>query len=146
MKTIHVILSNFHKLHVSEATTLYIPHLLTALKSGTEAAQDSALTTLCLLKHTWSTIPIDMSKSQAMVAAEAIPFLQIHMKTCPPNFLDRIESLLHSLPGCLTVAIKRADNLKQVTGSTNAFCRLSIGHGPARYTKVSSNDHLFSRT
>ncbi|XP_073305495.1 protein CELLULOSE SYNTHASE INTERACTIVE 3 [Primulina huaijiensis] len=140
LKTIHVILSNFHKLHVSEATTLCIPHLLTALKSGTAAAQDSALTTLCLLKHTWSTIPIDMSKSQAMVAAEAIPFLQIHMKTCPPNFLDRIESLLHSLPGCLTVAIKRADNLKQVTGGTNAFCQLSIGHGSARYTKVVSHN------
>ncbi|XP_073125574.1 protein CELLULOSE SYNTHASE INTERACTIVE 3 [Henckelia pumila] len=140
LKTIHVILSNFHKLHVSEATTLCIPHLLTELKSGTEAAQDSALTTLCLLKHTWSTIPIDMSKSQAMVAAEAIPFIQIYMKTCPPNFLDRIESLLNSLPGCLTVAIKRADNLKQVTGGTNAFCRLSVGHGPARYTKVVSHN------
>ncbi|KAL0351511.1 UNVERIFIED_CONTAM: protein CELLULOSE SYNTHASE INTERACTIVE 3 [Sesamum calycinum] len=140
LRTIHVIFSNFHKLHMSEAATLCIPHLVSALKSGSEAAQDSILTTLCLLKHSWSTMPLDLSKSQAMVAAEAIPVLQMLMKTCPPSFHERVESLLNCLPGCLTVTIKRANNLKHVLGGTHAYCRLTIGSGPARQTKVVSHN------
>ncbi|KAL2467753.1 Armadillo/beta-catenin-like repeat [Forsythia ovata] len=136
LRTMHVIFANFHKLHVSEAATLCIPQLVAVLNSGSEAAQDSVLTTLCLLKQSWSTMPIDVSKSQAMVAAEAIPILQMLMKTCPPGFHERIESLLNCLPGCLTVTIKRANNLKQAVGGTNAFCQLTIGNGPARQTKV----------
>uniref|UniRef100_A0A1S4CWI0 LOW QUALITY PROTEIN: uncharacterized protein n=1 Tax=Nicotiana tabacum TaxID=4097 RepID=A0A1S4CWI0_TOBAC len=139
LRTIHVIFSNFPKLHVSDAATLCIPHLVAALNSGSEAAQDSVLTTLCLLKQSWSTMPMDVSTSQAMVAAEAIPILQMLMKTCPPSFHDRADNLLHSLPGCLTVTIKRANNLKQVMGGTNAFCQLTIGNGPSRQTKVVSN-------
>ncbi|KAL2232365.1 protein CELLULOSE SYNTHASE INTERACTIVE 3 isoform X1 [Sesamum indicum] len=140
LRTIHVIFSNFHKLHMSEAATLCIPHLVTALKSGSEAAQDSILTTLCLLKQSWSTMPLDLSKSQAMVAAEAIPVLQMLMKTCPPSFHERVENLLNCLPGCLTVTIKRANNLKHVLGGTHAYCRLTIGSGPARQTKVVSHN------
>ncbi|XAR55556.1 hypothetical protein NMG60_11035659 [Bertholletia excelsa] len=139
LKTIHVIFTNFPKLHISEAATLCIPHLVAALKSGSEAAQDSVLDTLCLLKHSWSTMPIDISKSQAMIASEAIPILQMLMKTCPPSFHERADSLLHCLPGCLTVTIKRGNNLKQVMGGTNAFCRLTIGNGPPRQTKVVSS-------
>lgn len=136
LKTLHVIFTNFPKLHISEAATLCIPHLIGVLKSGSEAAQESVLDTLCLLKHSWSTMPIDVAKSQAMIAAEAIPILQMLMKTCPPSFHDRADSLLHCLPGCLTVTIKRGNNLKQAMGSTNAFCRLTIGNGPAQQTKV----------
>ncbi|XP_059631793.1 protein CELLULOSE SYNTHASE INTERACTIVE 3 [Cornus florida] len=139
LKTLHVIFTNFHKLHASEAATLCIPHLVAALKSGSEAAQESVLDTLCLLKHSWSTMPIDISKSQAMIAAEAIPILQMLMKTCPPGFQDRADSLLHCLPGCLTVTVKRGNNLKQVMGGTNAFCQLTIGNGPPRQTKVVSH-------
>ncbi|KAG5575327.1 hypothetical protein H5410_055461 [Solanum commersonii] len=139
LRTIHVIFSNFPKLHVTDAATLCIPHLVAALKSGSEAAQDSVLTTLCVLKQSWSTMPMDVSNSQAMVAAEAIPVLQMLMKTCPPSFHDRADSLLHCLPGCLTVTIKRANNLKQVMGGTNAFCQLTIGNGPSRQTKVVSH-------
>ncbi|KAK4481310.1 hypothetical protein RD792_012195 [Penstemon davidsonii] len=136
LRTIHDIFSNFHKLHISEATTLCISHLVAALKSGSEAAQDSVLTTLCLLKQSWSTMPVDVSRSQAMAAAEAIPNLQMLMKTCPPRFHERVESLLSCLPGCLTVTIKCGNNLKQAAGVTNAYCRLSIGNGPPRRTKV----------
>lgn len=136
LRTLHVIFMNFPKLHISEAATLCIPHLVGALKSGSEAAQESVLDTLCLLKHSWSTMPIDIAKSQAMIAAEAIPILQMLMKTCPPSFHDRADSLLHCLPGCLTVTIKRGNNLKQTMGTTNAFCRLTIGNGPPRQTKV----------
>ncbi|XP_011653783.1 protein CELLULOSE SYNTHASE INTERACTIVE 3 [Cucumis sativus] len=139
LRTLNVIFTNFPKLHVSEAATLSIPHLIGALKSGNEAAQETVLDTLCLLKHSWSSMPIDIAKSQAMIAAEAIPILQMLMKTCPPSFHDRADSLLHCLPGCLTVIIKRGNNLKQTMGSTNAFCRLSIGNGPPRQTKVVSH-------
>lgn len=84
-------------------------------------------------------MPLDVSKSQAMVAAEAIPILQKLMKSCPPSFQERVEGLLNGLPGCLTVTIMRANNLRQVLGGTNAFCRLTIGHGPPRRTKVLNN-------
>ncbi|KAH9757082.1 protein CELLULOSE SYNTHASE INTERACTIVE 3 [Citrus sinensis] len=135
LRTLHVIFMNFPKLHTSEAATLCIPHLVGALKSGSEAAQGSVLDTLCLLRNSWSTMPIDVAKSQAMIAAEAIPILQMLMKTCPPSFHERADSLLHCLPGCLTVTIKRGNNLKQTMGTTNAFCRLTIGNGPPRQTK-----------
>ncbi|KHN20608.1 Ankyrin and armadillo repeat-containing protein [Glycine soja] len=136
LRTLHVIFMNFPKLHTSEAATLCIPHLVGALKSGGEAAQDSVLDTFCLLRQSWSTMPIDIAKSQAMIAAEAIPILQMLMKTCPPSFHERADTLLHCLPGCLTVTIKRGNNLKQTMGSTNAFCRLTIGNGPPKQTKV----------
>lgn len=139
LRTLNVIFANFPKLHISEAATLCIPLLIGVLKSGSEAAQESVLDTLCLLRHSWSTMPIDIAKSQAMVASEAIPTLQMLMKTCPPSFHDRADSLLHCLPGCLTVTIRRGNHLKQAMGSTNAFCRLTIGNGPARQTKVIVN-------
>ncbi|KAL8167222.1 hypothetical protein V2J09_008721 [Rumex salicifolius] len=135
LRTINVIFINFPKLHASEAATLCIPHLVGALKSGSEAAQDSVLDTMCLLKHSWSTMPIDIAKSQAEVAADAIPVLQLLMKTCPPSFHDRSDSLLNGLPGCLTVTVHRGNNLKQSVSYTNAFCRLTIGNGPPRQTK-----------
>ncbi|XP_009801158.1 protein CELLULOSE SYNTHASE INTERACTIVE 3 isoform X1 [Nicotiana sylvestris] len=140
LTSIYIIFSNFPKLQISEAATLCIPHLVAALKSGSEAAQDSVLTTLCLLKQSWSTMPIDVSKSQAMVAAEAIPILQMLIKTCPQGFHERADNLLHCLPGCLTVIIKRASNLRHVMGGTNAFCRLTVGNCPARQTKVVSRN------
>ncbi|KAJ4967042.1 hypothetical protein NE237_018891 [Protea cynaroides] len=141
LRTINVIFSNFSKLHISEAAILIIPHLVGALRAGNEAAQESVLDTLCLLKESWSTMPIDIAKAQAMVAAEAIPILQLLMKTCPPSFHERADSLLHCLPGCLTVTIKRGNNLRQSMGSTNAFCRLTIGNGPPRQTKVVNHNN-----
>ncbi|XVF39297.1 hypothetical protein PTKIN_Ptkin01aG0023400 [Pterospermum kingtungense] len=139
LRTLNVIFTNFPKLHISEAATLCIPHLIGALKSGSEGAQEAVLDTLCLLKHSWSTMSIEIAKSQSMIAAEAIPILQMLMKTCPPSFHERADSLLHCLPGCLTVTIKRGNNLKQAMGATNAFCRLTIGNGPPRQTKVVSH-------
>lgn len=136
LKTIYVIFTNFKKLRTSEAATLCIPHLVGALKSGNETAQETVLDTLCLLKESWSQMNEDIAKAQALIASEAIPILQMLMKTCPPSFHERADSLLHCLPGCLTVTIKRGNNLKQTMGSTNAFCCLKIGNGPPRQTKV----------
>ncbi|GER37031.1 armadillo/beta-catenin-like repeat and C2domain-containing protein [Striga asiatica] len=135
LRTINVVFSNFPKLIISEAATLCIPHLISALKSGGEVAQDSVLSTLCLLKQSWSA---NVTRSQAMIAAEAIPTLQMLLKTGPPSFHDRLESLLSYLPGCLTVFIGRANNLKH--GGTSAFCRLAIGNCPSRRTKVVSHN------
>ncbi|ONK58016.1 uncharacterized protein A4U43_C09F6970 [Asparagus officinalis] len=136
LRTIFVIFTNFRKLRMSEAATLCIPHLVGALKAGSEGAQESVLDTLCLLKESWSEMNEDIAKAQALIAAEAIPILQLLMKTCPPSFHERADSLLHCLPGCLTVTIKRGNNLKQTMGSTNAFCQLKIGNGPPKQTKV----------
>ncbi|KAK1646747.1 hypothetical protein QYE76_064552 [Lolium multiflorum] len=136
LRTIHVMFSNFRKVRFSEAATLCIPHLVCALKDGNEAAQESVLDTLCLLKESWPQMNEDIAKAQSLILAEAIPVLQMLMKTCPPSFHDRAESLLHCLPGCLTVTILRGNNLKQTMGSTNPFCCLQIGNGPPRQTKV----------
>ncbi|XP_027192233.1 protein CELLULOSE SYNTHASE INTERACTIVE 3-like isoform X2 [Cicer arietinum] len=87
-------------------------------------------------------MPMDIEKSQAMIAAEAIPILHMLMKTCPPSFHERAYTLLHCLPGCLTVpgclivTIKRGNNLKQTMGSTNVFCQLTISNSPPKQTKV----------
>ncbi|CAD6257871.1 unnamed protein product [Miscanthus lutarioriparius] len=136
LKTIYVIFSNFKKVRFSEAATLCIPHLVCALKDGNEAAQESVLDTLCLLKESWPQMNEDIAKAQSLISAEAIPVLQMLMKTCPPSFHERADSLLHCLPGCLTVTIIRGNNLKQTMGGTNAFCCLQIGNGPPRQTKV----------
>ncbi|XP_044980603.1 protein CELLULOSE SYNTHASE INTERACTIVE 3 [Hordeum vulgare subsp. vulgare] len=136
LRTIYVIFSNFRKVRFSEAATLCIPHLVCALKDGNEAAQESVLDTLCLLKESWPQMNEDIAKAQSLISAEAIPVLQMLMKTCPPSFHDRADSLLHCLPGCLTVTILRGNNLKQTMGSTNAFCCLQIGNGPPRQTKL----------
>uniref|UniRef100_A0A453HIS7 C2 domain-containing protein n=5 Tax=Aegilops tauschii subsp. strangulata TaxID=200361 RepID=A0A453HIS7_AEGTS len=136
LRTIYVIFSNFRKVRFSEAATLCIPHLVCALKDGNEAAQESVLDTLCLLKESWPQMNEDIAKAQSLISAEAIPVLQMLMKTCPPSFHDRADNLLHCLPGCLTVTILRGNNLKQTMGSTNAFCCLQIGNGPPRQTKL----------
>ncbi|CAA7013426.1 unnamed protein product [Microthlaspi erraticum] len=139
LRTINVIFSNFPKLRASEAATFCIPHLVGALKSGGEDVQGLVLDILYLIRHSWTSMGIDVAKSQAMIAAEAIPVLQVLMKTCPPRFHDKADSLLHCLPGCLTVNVMRANNLKQSMASTNAFCQLTIGNCPQRQTKVVSN-------
>ncbi|KAI4388085.1 hypothetical protein MLD38_000450 [Melastoma candidum] len=136
LTTLNVIFANFPKLHISEAATLCIPHLVNVLKSGVETSQESALDTLYQLKQSWAMMDIDIAKSQAMIASEAIPLLQELMKICPPNLHDRVDGLLHCLPGCLTVTVKRGNNLKQAVGSTSAFCQLTLGNTPPRQTKV----------
>ncbi|CAI0393165.1 unnamed protein product [Linum tenue] len=136
LRAINVVFTNFAKLHASEAATLCIPHLVTALKSDNEAAQMCALDTLCVLKDSWSAMPVDIAKSQAMMTAEAVPVLQSLSKACPPGTYDKADALLRCLPGCLTVTIKRGNNLKQA----NALCQLTIGNSPQRQTKVVSNN------
>lgn len=142
LRTFLVVFSTFPKLHASEAATLSIPHIVAGLISGSSATQELVLAPLMLLKQSWPSMPVDMSKAQATAASEAIPALQTLLKNCPPALHDKLESLLHCLPGCLTVTIKRASSLKSVMGGTNAFCRLKVGNGPARQTKVTHTSNL----
>ncbi|EOA37719.1 hypothetical protein CARUB_v10012458mg [Capsella rubella] len=135
VRTLNAIFTTFPKLRSSEAATACIPHLIGALKSGEQEARASAMDTIYTLRQSWITMPPEIAKSQAVLAAEAIPALQLMMKSKSPahsSFHERGNSLLNSLPGSLTVAIKRGDNLKR----SNAFCRLIIDNCPTKKTKV----------
>ncbi|CAA7024457.1 unnamed protein product [Microthlaspi erraticum] len=139
VRTLNAILTTFPKLRGSEAATECIPHLIGALKSGEKEARDSALDTIYTLRQSWITMPTETARSQAVLAAEAIPVLQLMMKSNSPpegSFHERGNSLLNCLPGSLTVAIKRGDNLKRSMGNTNAFCSLIIDNCPTKKTKV----------
>ncbi|CAH2035637.1 unnamed protein product, partial [Thlaspi arvense] len=134
MRTLNAILTTFPKLRSSEAATACIPHLIGALKSGDKEARDSALDTIYTLRQSWTTMPTETARTQAILAAEAIPVLQLMMKSKTPeeSFHERGNNLLNCLPGSLTVAIKRGDNLKR----SNAFCSLIIDNCPTKKTKV----------
>lgn len=107
-----------------------------ALKTGTEGAQDAALDCLFLLRQAWPSSPAEIATAQSTAAAEAIPVLQYLLKSATPRFHERADILLQCLPGSLVVTIKRGNNLKQSMGSTNAFCKLTLGGGTPRQTKV----------
>ncbi|XP_013587004.1 PREDICTED: uncharacterized protein LOC106295607 isoform X1 [Brassica oleracea var. oleracea] len=138
VRTLNAVLTTFPKLRSSEAATACIPHLIGALKSGDKEARDSALDTIHTLRQSWRTMPTETARSQAVLAAEAIPMLQLMMKSKSPerSFHERGNSLLNCLPGSLTVAIKRGDNLKRSMGNTNAFCSLIMDNCPKKKTKV----------
>lgn len=136
VKAIVVLYNNFPRLRETEAATLSIPQLVGALKTGSEVAQEGALDALYLLRQAWSNSPAEIGKAQAMAAAEAIPVLQMLMKSGPERFQEKVDSLLQCLPGSLVVTITRGVDLKQSMGNTNAFCKLTLGSGPPRQTKV----------
>ncbi|KAJ7541840.1 hypothetical protein O6H91_10G079100 [Diphasiastrum complanatum] len=136
IKAINVLFSNFPRLRGTEAAMLSIGQLVGALKTGSEVVQEVALDSLYLLGQAWSSSPAEVGKAQAAAMAEAIPVLQMLMKTAPQRVHEKIESLLQCLPGSLVVTIKRGNNLKQSMGSTNAFCKVTLGNGPPRQTKV----------
>ena len=70
----------------AENPEITVAEVVDALKAGTEPAQEAALDALCLLKNSWPSIPAEFDKEQAMVAAEAIPVLQLLIRTIPPHF------------------------------------------------------------
>lgn len=143
VKAIAVMLGNFSRLRSTDEASQSIPQLVGALKAGNEPAQEAALEALYLLQDDWSNSPAEVGKAQAMAAAEAIPMLQLLMREGPPRFQEKIESLLQCLPGSLVVTVKNGHNLKQSMGSTNAFCKLTLGNGPPRQTKVCALPQLF---
>ncbi|CAN6483212.1 unnamed protein product [Victoria cruziana] len=138
LKALNALLSNFPRLRATEPATLSIPHLVTALKTGTEATQEAALDSLFLLRQAWSACPAEVSKAQAVAAAEAIPLLQYLIQSGPPRFQEKAELLLQCLPGTLTVIIKRGNNLRQSVGNPCVYCKLTLGNTPPRQTKIVS--------
>lgn len=138
LKALNALLSNFPRLRVTEPATICIPHLVTSLKTGSEATQEAALDSLYLLRQAWSACPAEVFKAQSVAASEAIPLLQYLIQSGPPRFQEKAELLLQCLPGTLTVTIKRGNNLRQSVGNASAFCKLTLGNNPARLTKIVS--------
>lgn len=138
LKALNALFGNFPRLRAMDQATNCIPHLVAALKSGPEATQEAALDSLFLLRQAWSTCTAEVGKAQAVAAAEAIPILQYLIQSGPPRFQEKAELLLQCLPGTLLVTIKRGINLKQSVGNPSAYCKLTLGNGPPRQTKVVS--------
>ncbi|KAK3211948.1 hypothetical protein Dsin_016654 [Dipteronia sinensis] len=138
LKALNALFSNFPRLRATEPATLSIPHLVTALKTCTEAAQEAALDALFLLRQAWSACPADVSRAQSVAAADAIPLLQYLIQSGPPRFQEKAEFLLQCLPGTLVVIIKRGNNMKQSVGNASVYCKLTLGNTPPRQTKVVS--------
>ncbi|CAI9259350.1 unnamed protein product [Lactuca saligna] len=57
LKALYALFVNFPRLRASEPATLSIPHLVTSLKTRSEATQESALNALFLLRLVWSADP-----------------------------------------------------------------------------------------
>ncbi|KAK7318565.1 hypothetical protein RJT34_03268 [Clitoria ternatea] len=138
LKALNSLFSNFPRLRATEPATLSIPHLVTSLKTGSEACQEAALDTLFLLRQAWSACPAEVSRAQSIAAADAIPLLQYLIQSGPPRFQEKAEFLLQCLPGTLAVIIKRGNNMKQSVGNPSVYCKLTLGNTPPRLTKVVS--------
>lgn len=136
LRALNALLGNFPRLRATEPATLSIAHLVTTLKTGSEATQEAALDALFLLRQAWSACPPEVSKAQSTAVSDAIPLLQYIIQSAPPRFQEKAELLLQCLPGTLTVFIKRANNLKQSVGNPSAYCKLTLGNTGMRQTKV----------
>ncbi|XP_057970115.1 protein CELLULOSE SYNTHASE INTERACTIVE 1 isoform X1 [Malania oleifera] len=138
LKALNALFSNFPRLRATEPATLSIPHLVTSLKTGSEATQEAALDSLFLLRQAWSACPAEVSRAQSVAAADAIPLLQYLIQSGPPRFQEKAEFLLQCLPGTLVVIIKRGNNMKQSVGNPSVYCKLTLGNNPPRQTKIVS--------
>lgn len=138
LKALNALFSNFPRLRATEPATLSIPHLVQSLKTGSEATQEAALDALFLLRQAWSACPAEVSRSQSVAAADAIPLLQYLIQSGPPRFQEKAEFLLQCLPGTLVVIIKRGNNMKQSVGNASVYCKLTLSNTPPRQTKVVS--------
>ena len=136
LKALNSLFNNFPRLRATEPATLSIPHLVTSLKTGSEATQEAALDALFLLRQAWSACPAEVSRAQSVAAADAIPLLQYLIQSGPPRFQEKAEFLLQCLPGTLVVTIKRGNNMKQSVGNPSVFCKITLGNTPPRQTKV----------
>ncbi|KAM1161135.1 hypothetical protein ACFX2B_000263 [Malus domestica] len=138
LKALNALFSNFPRLRATEPATLSIPHLVTSLKTGSEATQEAALDALFLLRQAWSACPAEVSRAQSIAAADAIPLLQYLIQSGPPRFQEKTEFLLQCLPGTLVVIIKRGNNMKQSVGNPSVYCKITLGNTPPKQTQVVS--------
>ncbi|CAA0839172.1 binding [Striga hermonthica] len=138
LKALNALFGNFPRLRATEPATLSIPHLVSSLKTGSEATQEAALDALFLLRQAWSACPAEVSRAQSIAAADAIPLLQYLIQSGPPRFQEKAEFLLQCLPGTLVVTIKRGNNMKQSVGNPSVYCKLTLGNTTPCQTKVVS--------
>ncbi|KAL6554836.1 Interactor with COP9 signalosome (CSN) complex [Orobanche gracilis] len=138
LKSLNALFGNFPRLRATEPATLSIPHLVTSLKTGSEAAQEAALDALVLLRQAWSACPAEISRAQSIAAADAIPLLQYLIQSAPPRFQEKAEFLLQCLPGTLMVIIKKGNNMRQSVGNPSVYCKLTLGSTPPQQTKIVS--------
>ncbi|KAL3829917.1 hypothetical protein ACJIZ3_018719 [Penstemon smallii] len=136
LKALNALFGNFPRLRATEPATLSIPHLVTSLKTGSEATQEAALDALFLLRQAWSACPAEVSRAQSIAAADSIPLLQYLIQSGPPRFQEKAELLLQCLPGTLVVIIKRGNNMKQSVGNPSVYCKITLGNTPPQLTKV----------
>ncbi|GAA0155611.1 hypothetical protein LIER_13301 [Lithospermum erythrorhizon] len=136
LKALNSLFGNFPRLRATEPATLSIPHLVSSLKTGSEATQEAALDALFLLRQAWSACPAEVSRAQSIAAADAIPLLQYLIQSGPPRFQEKAEFLLQCLPGTLVVIIKRGNNMRQSVGNPSVYCKLTLGNTPPQQTKV----------
>ncbi|KAL7612935.1 hypothetical protein Lser_V15G06399 [Lactuca serriola] len=71
---LNTLFGNFPRLRAFEPATLSIPHLVTSLKTGSEATQEAALDALFLLRLAWSACPADVSRSQSNLRIIFTPY------------------------------------------------------------------------
>ncbi|KAL2521595.1 hypothetical protein Fot_25518 [Forsythia ovata] len=102
LKALNALFGNFPRLRATEPATLSIPHLVTSLKTGSEASQEAALDALFLLRQAWSACPAEVSRAQSIAAADGIPLLQYLIQSGPPRFQEKAEFLLQCLPGYIS--------------------------------------------
>nr|GLL38698.1 uncharacterized protein LOC109172574 isoform X1 [Ipomoea trifida] len=138
LKALNALFGNFPRLRATEPATLSIPHLVTSLKTGSEATQEAALDALFYLTQLWSACPPEVSRAQSIAAADAIPLLQYLIQSGPPRFQEKAEFLLQCLPGTLAVIIKRGNNMRQSVGNPSVYCKLTLGNTQPRQTKIVS--------
>ncbi|CAO2830693.1 unnamed protein product [Amaranthus hypochondriacus] len=138
LKALNALFGNFPRLRATEPATLSIPHLVTSLKTGSEATQEAALDALFLLRQAWAACPAEVSRAQSIAAADAIPLLQYLIQSGPPRFQEKAEFLLQCLPGTLSVIIKRGNNMRQSVGNPSVYCKLTLGNTPPKQTKIVS--------
>nr|GEV95655.1 hypothetical protein [Tanacetum cinerariifolium] len=138
LKALNALFGNFPRLRATEPATLSIPHLVTSLKTGSEATQEAALDALFLLRQAWAACPPDVANAQSTAAADAIPLLQYLIQSGPPRFHEKAEFLLQCLPGTLTVTVKRGNDMKQSVGNPSVYCKVTLGSTPSRQTKIVS--------
>ncbi|KAI6699656.1 hypothetical protein NL676_013980 [Syzygium grande] len=136
LRALNALFGNFPPLGATEPATRSIPHLVTSLKTGSEATQEAALDALFLLRQAWSACPAKASRAQLVAAADAIPLLQYLNQSGPPRFQEKTEFLFQCLPGTLEVIIKSGNNMKQSVGDPSVCCKLTLGNTRPRQTIV----------
>nr|KAJ0212002.1 hypothetical protein LSAT_V11C400217850 [Lactuca sativa] len=106
LKALNELFGNFPRLRASEPATLSIPHLVTSLKTGSEATQEAALDALFIMRLAWSACPADVSRSQSNLRIIFTPYETTEVTL--PSFL-----LATSLP---------KKSIKELLGADNKIC------------------------